>query len=84
MPKEGVTIFQPQYIEDLDYWAATLRKIFALMREIRRTSFEGTGQVEHLNHLGENIWSRRINQVDRLVYKVEGNQIDFLQARKHY
>ena len=54
------------------------------MREIRRTPFEGTGQVERLKHLDENTWSRRINQVDRLVYRVTGNQIDFLQARKHY
>jgi toxin YoeB len=88
MPDEWVTIFQPQFIDDLDYWAATkpatLKKIFGLMREIRRTPFEGTGQVERLKHLDENTWSRRINQVDRLVYRVTGNQIDFLQARKHY
>lgn len=88
MAKEWITVFQPQFIEDLDYWAstkpATLKKIFALMREIRRTPFEGTGQVERLKHIDKNVWSRRINQLDRLVYMVEDDQINFLQARGHY
>ena len=88
MAKEWITVFQPQFIEDLDYWAstkpATLKKIFALIREIRRTPFEGTSQVEHLKYIEKNVWSRRINQVDRLVYRVEENLIDFLQARGHY
>ncbi|MBA2291253.1 MAG: type II toxin-antitoxin system YoeB family toxin [Gemmatimonadales bacterium] len=39
---------------------------------------------EHLNHFGGNVWSRRINESDRLVYEVFKDRVEFLQARYHY
>ena len=44
----------------------------------------GIGKPEHLKHLGGDVWSRRINEVDRLVYEVFADRIEFLQARYHY
>lgn len=49
-----------------------------------RTPFTGTGKPEPLKALGANVWSRRITQEHRLVYKVYDERIDFLQARYHY
>ena len=47
-------------------------------------SFGGIGKPEHLKHFGGNVWSRRINEADRLVYEVFADRIEFLQARYHY
>ena len=44
----------------------------------------GIGKPEHLIHFGGNVWSRRINEADRLVYEVFSDRIEFLQARYHY
>lgn len=54
------------------------------MKEVRRDPYRGTGKPEPQKHLGSDIWSRRITQQDRLVYRVGDDFVDFLQARYHY
>jgi Txe/YoeB family toxin of toxin-antitoxin system len=49
-----------------------------------RYPFEGIGKPEPLKHLGPGTWYRRITQEHRLVYSVEAERIDFLQALYHY
>lgn len=51
---------------------------------MKRSPFTGLGKPEALKDWGENAWSRRINEADRLVYVVRDDRIDFLQARCHY
>ncbi|HEY9449984.1 MAG TPA: type II toxin-antitoxin system YoeB family toxin [Gemmatimonadaceae bacterium] len=34
--------------------------------------------------MGGNVWYRRVNEVDRLVYEVFDDRVGFLQARYHY
>ena len=46
--------------------------------------FDGIGKPEPLRHLGPGIWSRRITQEHRLVYRVKDDRILFAQARYHY
>lgn len=74
--------------EDYLFWQQvdkkTLRKINELIKAIQRTPFEGIGKPEALKENLSGWWSRRINLEDRLVYKVEQNQIVILQCRKHY
>ncbi|MFC1224219.1 Txe/YoeB family addiction module toxin [Pedobacter sp. BG31] len=73
--------------EDYLYWQSVdksvLKKINALIKEIERTPFEGTGKPEPLKHQYAGWWSRRINLEHRLVYKVEDNKIILLQCRYH-
>jgi toxin YoeB len=59
-------------------------RILDLMDAVMREPFEGIGKPEHLKQLGGNVWSRRINEVDRLVYEVFDDRVEFLQARYHY
>ena len=59
-------------------------RIWELIEEITRTPFAGTGKPEPLRFLGSDVWSRRITQEHRLVYRVEHERIVFLQARYHY
>lgn len=81
-------VFQDEFIEDLDFWISTnsktARKIIKLAKEIKKHPFSGTGRPEKLKHEEDNIWSRHINEKDRLVYMITDNQIHLLQARFHY
>lgn len=81
-------VVQAECLEDLRYWVDTNRKtalrVLELMEAALRDPFGGGGKPEHLKHLGPDIWSRRITGVDRLVYRVHGDVVDFLQARYHY
>ena len=59
-------------------------RVVDLMEAVLRDPYVGVGKPEHLKHLGGNVWSRRINDTDRLVYEVFTDRIEFLQARYHY
>jgi toxin YoeB len=81
-------VVQDECLDDLRYWVATNRKtalrVLELMEAALRDPFEGIGKPEPLRHLGPDLWSRRITGVDRLVYRVTDDAVDFLQARYHY
>jgi toxin YoeB len=81
-------IVDPNFIEDLRYWVAThpktASKVLELVEVTRRDPFKGIGKPEPLKSLGSGIWSRRITQEHRLVYRVDSARIYFLQCRYHY
>jgi toxin YoeB len=54
------------------------------MEATLRNPTEGIGKPEHLKYLGGSVWSRRINEADRLVYEIFDDRVEFLQARYHY
>ncbi len=86
--KKRVAVVQDECREDLRYWVDTNRKIalrvLDLMEAALRDPYDGIGKPEHLKHLGGNVWSRRVNETDRLVYEVFNDRVEFLQARYHY
>ena len=55
-----------------------------LIDAVMRDPFGGIGKPEALRHEMRGCWSRRINQEQRLVYRVSEDRVDFLQARYHY
>jgi len=55
-----------------------------LVEAILRDPFEGIGKPEPLKHLAPGAWSRRLTEEHRIVYLVQRDRIDFLQARYHY
>jgi len=59
-------------------------RVFDLMEASLRDPYEGIGKPEHLKYFGGNVWSRRINEADRLVYEMFPDRVEFLQARYHY
>lgn len=87
-PVEREAVFQPEFREDLRYWVRIDRKvalhILDLVDAVLRDPFTGIGKPEPLKFVLAGCWSRRITQEHRLVYKVSGNRIDFLQGRYHY
>ena len=81
-------VFEPEFREDLRFWADTNRKtlirIFELVEAVMRDPFAGIGKPEPMRHIGPNIWSRRITKEHRMLYRVTDDRINFLQARFHY
>ena len=86
--KKLESVFQPEFIEDLRYWVKNDRKtalrVFSLIEAIIRDPFKGPGKPEPLKYLAPGVWSRRLTQEHRIVYLVQDDRIDFLQARYHY
>ena len=74
---------------DFEFWLDNDRviskRLRALIKEVRRTPYEGTGKPEPLRYrIGGNIWSRRITKEHRLVYRIQDDTIVIISARYHY
>ena len=85
---EREAVFHLEFRQDLRHWVETDRKtalrILELVEAVVRDPFTGIGRPETLKYVLAGCWSRRITQEHRLVYRVTGRRIDFLQARYHY
>ena len=81
-------IFSGKAWEDYLYWQKTdkkiLKRINALIKDIKREPFEGVGKPEPLKHALSGYWSRRINDEHRIVYKVYQDSLLLAQLRYHY
>lgn len=62
----------------------TLKRINALLKDMERSPFAGIGKPEPLKGNLSGWWSRRIDDVNRIVYKVENEQLVILQCGTHY
>lgn len=62
----------------------TLKRINKLIEDARRSPFEGLGKPEPLRENLSGLWSRRINDADRLVYSVSDEHLTIFQCRLHY
>ncbi len=60
------------------------KKIYELLKDIRRNPFEGKGKPEPLKHGLKGYWSRRIDNEHRLVYKIDGHNIFIISCKGHY
>lgn len=61
-----------------------LKRINSLIRDIQRSPFDGTGKPEPLKGDLSGLWSRRINDADRIVYYVEDGILHIIACRGHY
>ena len=84
--------FTPQAWEDYLYWQTTDKKmlkrinllLLLLIKDIRRSPFEGKGKPEPLKYELSGLWSRRITEEHRLVYEVTEDALTLTQCRFHY
>ncbi|NQZ58040.1 MAG: Txe/YoeB family addiction module toxin [Lentisphaeraceae bacterium] len=62
---------------DYLYWQTqdkkTLKRINNLLKDIDRNPYEGIGKPEPLKGNLSGWWSRRINDCDRIIYRIEGD-----------
>ena len=81
-------IFTDTGCEDYVYWQTedrkVLKKVNQLIKDIVRSGNEGIGKPEPLTGNLTGYWSRRINDKDRLIYRIDENNIYILACRYHY
>ena len=63
---------------------ATLKRINELIKDARRTPFEGIGKPEPLKYGLSGAWSRRINDKDRLTYYLKDDVLVIISCKNHY
>ncbi len=71
-----------------DYWRGqdrkTLKRINDLLKDVQRHAFEGIGKPEPLREKLSGCWSRRIDETNRLVYRIQDGSLYILACRGHY
>lgn len=81
-------VFKGEGFDDYVYWQSqdrkTLKRINQLLSDIDRNGHSGIGKPEPLKHGFHGWWSRRIDEENRLIYRIDGNEIQVLSCRFHY
>ncbi|MCL2350952.1 MAG: Txe/YoeB family addiction module toxin [Firmicutes bacterium] len=74
--------------EDYLYWQAqdkkTLGKINRLLKDVDRNGYDGIGKPEALSGRLAGFWSRRVDDKNRLVYRIKNGMIEIAQCKGHY
>ena len=74
--------------EDYLYWQVqdrkTLKRINTLLRDIERDNFNGIGKPEPLKGELSGFWSRRIDDSNRLVYRIRAGILEIVACTGHY
>jgi toxin YoeB len=70
------------------YWQTqdkkTLKRINQLIEATKQSPFEGIGKPEPLRENLSGLWSRRIDDTNRLVYAADGEILTIIFCRYHY
>jgi len=70
--------FMPEAWEDYLYWQTqdkkTLKRVNQLLQDIQRDNFKGMGKPEPLKGDKSGLWSRRIDDANRVLYRVTDTQ----------
>ncbi|MCI7476773.1 MAG: Txe/YoeB family addiction module toxin [Selenomonadales bacterium] len=73
---------------DYVWWQAqdkkTLKRINNLLKDIERDNFNGIGKPEPLRGDLSGFWSRRIDEANRLVYRVIEGRLEIVSCKGHY
>lgn len=81
-------VFTPQGWADYTHWLQAdrrkLERINKLIDAALADPASGIGKPEPLRHALAGVWTRRIDEEHRLVYKPEGDDLIVLAARYHY
>ncbi len=74
--------------EEYLYWQLqdkkTLKRLNCLLKDMQRDCFNGIGKPEPLKENLKGWWSRRIDDVNRVVYKQQGEDIIIVSCKGHY
>lgn len=62
----------------------TLKRINLLLKDVERHPFEGLGKPEPLRGELSGFWSRRIDEKNRLLYRVSRDSLEILSCKGRY
>ena len=81
-------LWQDEAWEAYLYWQTqdkkTLKKINRLIQDIDRNGYQCQGQPEPLKGELGGFWSRRIDEKNRLIYRITPNGMEILSCKGHY
>ena len=81
-------IWSDEAWEDYVYWQSqdkkTLKKINRLLEDINRNVYNCTGKPEPLSGNLAGFWSVRVDDKNRIVFKVSDNMLEIAQCGSHY
>ena len=81
-------VFGPNGWIDYLYWqkqdSKTLDRINLLIRECQRDPFCGIGKPEPLKREYSGCWSRRIDDANRFIYRINASDLEIISCRYHY
>ena len=84
----GNLTFSESGWDDYLYWQTedkkTLKRINQLLQDILRNGYDGIGKPEPLRENLSGYWSRRIDDTNRLVYRISGESFEIVSCRYHY
>jgi toxin YoeB len=65
---------------------AVIKKLEKIFKELAETPYSGIGNPEALKHDLSGLWSRRLSQKDRLIYRVDEDVVTVfvIAALGHY
>ena len=74
--------------EEYCYWQLkdkkTLKRINSLIKDIQRNSFIGLGKPDPLKGNFTGLWSRTIDDVNRIVYIIDNGVLKIISCKGHY
>ncbi|MDD6490546.1 MAG: Txe/YoeB family addiction module toxin [Clostridia bacterium] len=74
-----IKAFSDEAWEDYIYWETqdkkTLKRILKIINDIDRNGYDGIGKPERLSGDLSSYWSRRIDDKNRIVYRIVGDTI---------
>lgn len=82
-------VWSPEAWDDYVWWQSQDRKILKriniLIKDIERNGVKtGIGKPEALRNDLSGYWSRRIDQKNRLVYRIISSDLEIVSCRTHY
>jgi toxin YoeB len=83
-----IKLWQDEAWEDYMYWQTedkkTLKRINKLIRDIERNGYNGIGKPESLKGDLSKYWSVRIDDSNRIVFRINGDKLEIWQCGSHY
>ena len=73
-----------EYVEWQSKDRKALQRINKLIRDVERDPFRGIGKPEPLTNNLSGWWSRRIDNTNRLIYRVRNGVLEIAQCGTHY
>lgn len=84
----GKVTFSEEGWADYLYWQTqdkkTLKRVNLLLQDILRNGYDGIGKPEPLRENLSGFWSRRIDETNRVVYRILDESIEIVSCRYHY
>ncbi|MCL2826483.1 MAG: Txe/YoeB family addiction module toxin [Eggerthellaceae bacterium] len=62
----------------------TLKRINMLLQDIERNRYSGIGKPEPLRGDLSGFWNRRIDETNRLVYRIQNETLEVSSCKGHY